>query len=283
MKRGERGLGAKSRRILETAIPVVEDGAPMTVRGVAYKLLVRGVIPSMAREEVQKVSRLLVYAREHGLIPWGHIVDESREVHRVPSWDNIEDFSWAIEDSYRKDFWTTQPYSLQVWSEKSTVGGVIRPVTDQWGIPFMSVHGFGSATVVHSLATMSARDPREVIVLYVGDHDASGMHMSQVDLPERIARYGGKVTIRRIALTAADVPSLLTHAANKKDPRWAWYQKQYGDQVWELDAMDANTLRERIGRAIPSYIDEEAWGRMMVVEEAEKRSVRQVAEAMRAA
>jgi hypothetical protein len=39
-----------------------------------------------------------------------------------------------------------------------------------------------------------------LLVLYVGDWDPSGMHMSEVDLPKRLAEYGGSVEIQRMAL-----------------------------------------------------------------------------------
>ena len=44
-------------------------------------------------------------------------------------------------------------------------------------------------------------DGRDLIVLYVGDFDPSGMFMSEADLPARFAKYDGDhVKLRRIAL-----------------------------------------------------------------------------------
>jgi hypothetical protein len=42
----------------------------------------------------------------------------------------------------------------------------------------------------------------------IGDFDPSGVHMSEVDLPERIERYGGVVNISRIALLRDDCDGL---------------------------------------------------------------------------
>jgi hypothetical protein len=279
-KRGERGPGAKSLALLEKAVRIVEQYRPITVRGVSYKLFVEEAIASMAKNETQKVGRLLVYAREHDLIDWDAVVDESRQVERLASWDNLSDFAGALQRSYRRDFWSGQPYHVQVWSEKSTVGGVIRPVTETLGVPFMAVHGFGSATVVHDVAEASARDRRDLVILYVGDHDPSGMHMSEVDLPSRIDRYGGRVTIHRIALCEQDLISLPSFKAKPSDPRYRWYRSQYTDKAWELDAMDPNELRARVETMIRSYIDEDAWKRMRVVEDAEQQTVHRVAAAM---
>jgi hypothetical protein len=38
----------------------------------------------MGKNSTNRVSRQLVDAREQGLIPWGWIVQETREVERVP-------------------------------------------------------------------------------------------------------------------------------------------------------------------------------------------------------
>ena len=43
------------------------------------------------------------------------------------------------------------------------------------------MHGFSSATTVHDVAQDD--DGRDLIVLYVGDYDPSGLYMSERDLP----------------------------------------------------------------------------------------------------
>ena len=43
------------------------------------------------------------------------------------------------------------------------------------------MHGFSSATTVHDVAEDD--DGRDLISLYVGDYDPSGMYMSEHDLP----------------------------------------------------------------------------------------------------
>ena len=61
---------------------IAEAAQPITGRGVGYKLFTQGLIPSMARNEMRRVYRLLLTAREQGIIPWDWIVDETRE-HRA--------------------------------------------------------------------------------------------------------------------------------------------------------------------------------------------------------
>jgi hypothetical protein len=89
---------------------------------------------------------------------------------------------------------------IKVFSEKSTIGGVVRPILNEFALGLQVLHGFGSATAAHDVAEESLTDDsRDLEFLYIGDFDPSGMHMSEVDLPGRIERYGGSVTISRIA------------------------------------------------------------------------------------
>jgi hypothetical protein len=49
------------------------------------------------------------------------------------------------------------------------------------------------------------------------------MYMSEVDLPNRIERYGGNVIVRRIALTGADTYELPSFPASDKGP---WQERR---------------------------------------------------------
>jgi hypothetical protein len=95
---------------------IAEAAQPITGRGVGYKLFTQGLIPSMARSEMARVYRLLRQAREQDIIPWSWIVDETRSIERVPTWDNPEDYARTVARSYRRDFWNQQPHRVQVWS-----------------------------------------------------------------------------------------------------------------------------------------------------------------------
>src|SRR5262249_46399608 len=154
---------------------------PVTGRGVGYKLFTASLIPSMARAEMQKVYRALRLGREQGFIPWEWIVDETRALERTSTWANPAQYAKCVARSYRRDFWGQQPARVEVWSEKGTVRGVLAPVLDQYAVGFRVMHGFSGATTIHEVSEDD--DGRELIVLYVGDFDPSGMFMSEGDLP----------------------------------------------------------------------------------------------------
>jgi len=263
--------------LIEAMRVIAEAAQPITGRGVGYKLFTQGLTPSMERSVMQRVYRLLVKAREQGTIPWDWIVDESRSLERVPTWADPEQYARAVARSYRRDFWNQQPVRVMVISEKGTVRGVLKPVLDKYAVGFLPVHGFTSATSVNDIAEDD--DGRILIILYVGDFDPSGMFMSEVDLPERIARYGGDhVTLRRIALTRPQTHGLPSFKATtkKNDPRYKWFVANYGRDCWELDAMDPNDLRDCVEQAIVELIEPVAWERCEVVNRAERESLRSI-------
>ena len=164
-----------------------------------------------------------------------------------------------------------------MWSEKGTVRGVLQPVLDEYGVGFRVMHGFSGATTVYDVAQDG--DGRPLIALYVGDFDPSGCFMSEHDLPERLAKYGGDhVELYRIALHSGDAGSLPTFPASDKakDPRYEWFVRRHGEQCCELDAMDPNDLRDRVAEAIKDEVEPGAWRRCEKVNKAEVESLRTV-------
>ena len=274
-----RGMARRSLDLIEAMYATAEAAQPITGRGIGYKLFTDGLIDSMARNEMQRVYRLLKEARESNRIPWGWIVDETRELERVSTWANPAEYARCVAQSYRRDFWDQQPRRVMVVSEKGTVRGLLRPVLDEFAVGFQVMHGFSSATIVHDISEDD--DGRPLIILYVGDFDPSGMNMSQEDLPNRFSKYDGDhVKLRRIALTREHVKGLLSFPATdkRKDPRYAWFVRNFGHRCWELDAMDPNDLRACVKREIKKLIEPVAWKRCEVVNQAEQESLRTILE-----
>jgi hypothetical protein len=277
LKKPGRGMARASLDLIAAMYAIAKDTQPITGRGVGYKLFTAGLIPSMAVNEMQKVYRLLRIAREQGDIPWSWIVDETRELERVGTWDDPEHYARTVARAYRRDFWNQQPRRVEVWSEKGTIRGVLKPVLDRYAVGFRVMHGFTSATAVNEVAEDS--DGRYLNVLYVGDLDPSGLFMSERDLPQRIAEYGGNhVEFSRIALTldqTAGLPSFLA-SAKHKDPRYRWFVDHHGTRYWEIDAMDPRDLRECVEEAIKELIEPIAWARCETVNAAELESLQTI-------
>jgi hypothetical protein len=272
-----RGMARKSLDLIETMTAIARVTKPITGRGIGYQLFTRSLIPSTSRSDMQRVYRLLKLAREDGMIDWGWIVDEAREYECVPSWDDPAAFARSLSRQYRRDFWNQQPVRCEVWSEKGTLRGVLAPVLNEYGVGFRVMHGFSSATVVHDIADDD--DGRDLVALYVGDWDPSGLYMSERDLPERLERYEGyHVDVNRIALVQDQLRRLPSFPATdkRKDPRYKWFIENHGKRCWEIDALNPNTLRACVEQEIKALIEPEAWKRCEVVSRAESDSLRHV-------
>jgi len=282
-----RGRSKQTIERLEAAIRILEEIQPATVRAVCYRLFVKELIRDMGKSCTNGISRLLVQAREGGQIPWQWIVDETRAAEYSPTWSNPKQYLAYTLRNYRRDYWQDQDFRVECWSEKATVGGTIRPVLDEYGVTFRVHHGYSSATAVNDIADLSNDDDRPLIAFYVGDHDPSGRHMSDVDLPERLDRYGATgVQLIRIALTDDDVKRCrlprrdprhlpgFSSVTKRNDSRYEWFDKHFGKQCCELDAMPPPELRDRVEQAIRSRIDFERWNHACMVESAELESMK---------
>jgi hypothetical protein len=298
--RGQRGRSQGTIDLFRTCTEIIRPVQPITVRGVCYRLFVAGKIDSMERKNTKKISEILTLAREDGVIPWEWIVDESREMERSRAWKDLTSYAKVIEQAYRRDFWAHQKNHVIVISEKATVSGILRPVLQEYGVPFFASHGFNSTTKMHDFAEEIAFDKRRTVILYCGDYDPSGMYMSSVDLPNRLAKYGassmgdfsggdlnGDYVLKRIALTHMDVltgnlPPFKAET-KKADSRYKWFVGIFGEQCWELDAMNPNDLRDRVEKEILEYVNPDDWQKHQQIEEAQRQTTKQIAESMRAA
>lgn len=270
-----RGRAAGTLVVERAIVEIAAEIQPCSVRAVCYKLFTRGLIEDMGKNCTNKISGVLTRLRERGLVPWEHIVDAGRQPDRIATFQSPEHIIGIAVRQYRRDAWREQPERLQVVVEKGTVQSTIGPVLNEFGVTCRVMKGYGSATALNDLATESASDDRPLTLLYLGDHDPSGRHMSDVDLPERIDRYGGKAEIRRIAIDVADVPLLPSFNVDTKveDTRYRWFLEQYGRRCVELDALPPPDLRDRLTAAIVAHIEVDAWALSQRIQAAEVESM----------
>lgn len=277
-KRRGRGPAQKTLALTAAIVDILKEIQPASVRAVCYRLFVAGHIANMSKGQTDKVSRVLVAAREAGRVPWAWVVDENRSAERVNMWDNPEQILRTTVKRYRKDYWQDQPRIVEVWSEKGTVRGTLAPVLDEYGITLRVFHGFSSATALHDAALEQAGSKKPTTILYVGDYDPSGMSMSDRDIPGRLERYDGtaelvRLAIRREQTAEHDLPGFPA-ATKSGDTRHAWFVENYGNTCWELDALPPPVLREIVECAIFGLLDHDQWERARMVEAAEIESMK---------
>jgi hypothetical protein len=268
-----RGKGKDSLALIDAAAEILREIQPASVRAVCYRLFVLKLIPDMSKRSTNKVGTQLVYAREKGTVPWKHIVDETRSIERVSCWRDLEHHLDDFCKEHLKDPWDDQPERLVVVSEKGTVRGTLLPVLNELRVEFLVVHGYTSATIAHDLAELHREHERPMRAIYCGDFDPSGLHMSEIDLPRRLNRYGGDIEISRVAITEDDVlcSGLPDFPASdkSKDPRYRWFIENHGARCIEVDAMPPPELRARVRKAILAHIDGDAWERSLEIEQEE--------------
>lgn len=276
-----RGRSVKSLILIEAARRILQEIQPCSIRAVCYRLFTQKMIPDMGKKSTGAVGGQLVFAREHGLIPWTWIVDETRAAETVASWDNPEQIINSAVAQYRKDYWAMQPRRVEVWSEKGTIRGTVAPILKKYGVTFRVLHGYGSATSIHGIAEETQASEKPMSVFYIGDHDPSGRHMSEVDLPERLHRYGGSASIIRLALDDTDVTAdseLPWFPVGDKinDSRYQWFISRFGQRCWEVDALPPPILRARLDTAIAAVLDLDAWQHAIRIEQAETESMKSI-------
>jgi hypothetical protein len=103
---------------------------------------------------------------------------------------------------------------------------------------------------------------RELHVLYLGDHDPSGIDMTR-DVQERLELFSrGEVHVSRLALTIDQVEEYEPppNPAKLTDSRCSGYISEYGPDCWELDALDPDVLVSLVDVAVEELIDWEQAG-----------------------
>jgi hypothetical protein len=292
MRRGEHEA---TKALIQEAYAILAEEQPTTVRRVVYALFTKKKITSTDKDAENQVSRLLTIARKDGRIPWEWIVDEHRRPERVLTFRNPAEAFALIKQHYRKDYWPAQPVLVRVWSEKSTVAGILAPVLREYEVEFLPVHGNNSTTRIREASDAQIRDGRPWVILYVGDWDPSGCYMSDVDAARRVREYGANIEIKRVALLQQDVmtaPQLAFDVDDKRraamqkygdkvgkcgiDNNRAWFLERYGRACMELDAMNSQVLRDRVQTAVEEYIDWPSWEHMKLIEQAELTSTEEI-------
>ena len=278
---------------LDAAIMRAVDAEhPVSLRGVFYRVVSAGTVEK-TELGYRAVSRELVKLRRAGIVPYGHVVDGTRTVFRLRTWDNLDEMLEDAAASYRRSLWHDQPCEVVILSEKDAITGVLSPVTDRWDVPLGIVRGYASETFAWEVAEAvraAARRGKDMFVYQLGDHDPSGVDawrafMKRVLLmlgadergagPDDAERYswevGGRgrtVVFERLAVTPWQVRDmgLPTRPTKQSDSR---ARKFAGGSV-EVDAIPAPTLRTIVEDAITRHIDRAALEATRAAERAER-------------
>ena len=277
-------FSANSRAAIDQANRIIADyqrqGFDLTLRQLYYQFVARGLIPNRD-SEYKKLGSVVNDARLAGLIDWNAIQDRTRFVRSLSHWDSPEAVIASAAASYRRDMWETQDYRPEVWIEKDALVGVISGVCEDLDVPYFSCRGYTSQSEMWAAGQRLkryVRDGQTPVILHLGDHDPSGIDMTR-DIADRLELFMGGCPIDRLALNLDQVRAYNPppNPAKTTDSRFASYIRIYGQESWELDALEPRVLADLIRGTLAQLIDTDAWDDQLAEVEGEQALLGQAA------
>jgi hypothetical protein len=264
-----------------------EMGLSMTLRQLYYQFVARDLFANTLNN-YNRLKTILGRARLAGMVDWEAIEDRTRDVQKNSHWDSPASIVRACADQYAVDKWEGQQYQPEVWIEKQALIGVIEEPCEDLDVPFAACKGYSSLSTLWRAGNRMLEyldDGRTPVILYLGDHDPSGLHMPRAiesQLAEFLAhhRRGDSLVVQQVALTMAQVEQYgpPPNVAKETDARYATYQAEFGDVCWELDALSPPVLVELVRSAVLHYRDDDEWDTCMEAEVEGRRQLRQIAQ-----
>lgn len=278
-----------SRVMIDQANQIIEDyyqqGYVLTLRQLYYQFVSRDLIPNNMRS-YKRLGSIINDARLCGLIDWESIEDRTRELSSISTWNDPSEIVEACAQQFKVNLWEDQPYYIEVWVEKEALAGVVESACNKYRIPFLSCRGYTSQSEMWRAGQRllrKYRQDKEILILHLGDHDPSGIDMSR-DITERLTMFmrGESFDFKRLALNIDQVREYQPppNPAKMTDSRFREYVRNYGQESWELDALEPKVITRLIHENVSKHLDKKAWKDSLEQEEEHKRTLENIAEEM---
>src|SRR5262245_5342375 len=279
-----RNFQKKSLARIDQANAIIDEYMPkgyvLSLRQLYYQAVARNFIEN-SQKSYDNFGELINNAKLAGLIDWAAIEDRRRNLLGPSHWDGPAEAIEAIADQYARDKWEGQKYRPELFIEKEALLGIVERVALANDLQFMACCGYNSGSEMYN-AAQRARERRkrgqETIIVYAGDHDPSGLDMSENDMPTRFETFLRKydqppIKVLRIALNLDQVEQYNPppNFAKETDARYPAYRKKYGDQCWEVDALNPDTLIALYQADIDDLKDDDLYAEMEAREDDERK------------
>ncbi len=257
------------RQINAILADYARQGYDLSLRQLYYQLVSKNIIENTERS-YKNLGNLVSDARLAGLIDWDMIKDRGREMVKNPHWGTTADFIESVAPQYRFDLWEDQENYVEVMVEKQALEGVLTPVCRSLDVPFTSNKGYSSSSAIYEASKRflaRARGGKDLHVIYLGDHDPSGIDMSR-DVEDRLNLFiggslgtrgdrSGYIEMHRVALNMNQVRELNPpeNPAKITDSRASSYIERFGRSSWELDAIEPRRLADLVTRAVTGLME----------------------------
>jgi hypothetical protein len=262
-------FGADALAIIDTAINICADyrrqGYDLTLRQLYYQFVSRDMLPNQ-QKSYKKLGSIISDARLAGMLDWDYITDRTRNVRGDLSGHNEspEQLIQRSAEQYFEDLWEAQGVRIEVWVEKEALAGIISRAAFSYRCASFACKGYVSQSEMWAAGQRIVGyldEGKEVIILHLGDHDPSGIDMTR-DITDRLSLFSrSSVDVRRIALNRdqIDLYNPPPNPAKVTDSRSAGYISAYGNQSWELDALEPSVLDSLVKDTIWGELDVATW------------------------
>lgn len=264
-------ISDKSAKLIGQANVIIEEyeakGYSLTLRQLYYQFVARGLMENDQRN-YSRLSRVLSDGRIAGLVSWTAIEDRTRNLMGLRTYVSPQAALKRAMDGFRLDLWSGQRFRPEVWVEKEALAGVVQGICNRLRVDFFACRGYNSQSEQWAAGQRFASYVQKgqiPIVFHLGDHDPSGIDMTR-DNRERLAMFSGfNVTVQRLALNWEQIEELNPppNPAKSTDSRFEDYERQFGSESWELDALPPEYIENLISKAVGSVRDEAVWDEML--------------------
>jgi len=294
-------FGRASAAIVNAANQIIaqysEQGYVLTLRQLYYRFIAMDLFPESWIDErynqahglaprtknteknYQRLGAIITKGREAGYIDWEGIEDRSREAVIYGYNEDPKSGFKGLERRLNWDLWMRQDTYIEVWVEKDALVAVIERACGSLRLNHLACKGYLSTSEAWRggmrFETALAKG-KQCVMIHLGDHDPSGLDMTQ-DNTNRLEMFvPDGVTVERIALNMNQVRQFNPppNPAKVRDSRFAKYQKEFGNDSWELDALEPAELNKIIEEAVEKYIDRKEWDKALTEEKKAKEELK---------
>lgn len=275
-------------------------GYDLTLRQIYYKFVARDLFPDdrkwlwnksrqkwvrfkngtkNAEPNYKWLGKIIGDGRLAGLIDWDNIVDRTRFLRELASWEDAAQCLDNAADGFAVNPWRSQPCWPEVWVEKDALVGVFNRICGELRLPLFSCRGYTSLSEMHTAAMRLLSHEQQgyqPVVFHFGDHDPSGMDMTR-DIRDRLKLFmRGRMNIERLALNMDQIEAFNPPPSPSKigDPRAAWYIESFGEDSWELDALEPAAIHDLVRNSVMQIRDEKLWKKELKIEKEQKEKMK---------
>ena len=258
----DKSFRKKTLEIIQTANKIIEtwadQGFDLTLRQLYYQFVARDLFPNTERS-YNMLGTTINDARLAGLVDWDNIVDRTRNVRQNSHWNSPQEIIKVCANQYQINKWENQKYKVEVWIEKDALIGVIEDVCKELDVGYFSCRGYVSQSEMWSAGY--ERFDKPTIIFHLGDHDPSGIDMTR-DIQTRLSMFSDDdVEVKRIALNQDQIKKYNPppNPAKVTDSRFDSYRDLYGEESWELDALEPQVLVDLVRKNVLEIRDDDLW------------------------